>query len=236
MSRKYERKCDFCHGHYSGEGERFCSLKCAYMDPSRREKLRQANLGKTYSVISNKKKGRPGETHPFWGKHRPKETRDKIADTRKVNGIAHGILNPNWKGGICSDIGEYRRAYYNKRYKEDLYYRLRITMRNRLRFAIKSNQKKGSAIRDLGCTIPELRVHLEKQFQNGMTWDNWAVDGWHIDHKIPLTFFDLTIRGQLLKAVHYTNLQPMWAGENLSKGGANRTASRFSGTMLTFNL
>jgi hypothetical protein len=51
-----------------------------------------------------------------------------------------------------------------------------------------------------------------------MSWDNWTTDGWHIDHIKPLASFDLTDRQQLLLACHYTNLQPLWAIDNLSKG------------------
>ena len=71
---------------------------------------------------------------------------------------------------------------------------------------------------DLGCTIPELKQYLESKFQEGMTWENWGVHGWHIDHIIPLSSFDLADRDQLLTAFHYTNLQPLWAQANWSKG------------------
>ena len=63
----------------------------------------------------------------------------------------------------------------------------------------------------------QLKEHIEKQFVDGMSWDNWALDGWHIDHIKPLASFDLTDRQQLLEACHYTNLQPLWAKDYLSK-------------------
>lgn len=102
--------------------------------------------------------------------------------------------------------------------KADPVSKLAKVLRGRLTDAIKGNYKKGSAVHDLGCTIPELKMYLEGQFTDGMTWENWSFRGWHIDHKIPLAFFDLTDREQLLKAVHYSNLQPLWMKENFKKG------------------
>lgn len=93
---------------------------------------------------------------------------------------------------------------------------LAYILRNRLYQATRNDQKAGSAVRDLGCSIDYLKQHLELQFQEGMTWENYGL--WHIDHKKPLASFDLTDREQFLEACHYTNLQPLWAIENLSKG------------------
>ncbi len=111
----------------------------------------------------------------------------------------------------------YQRNYRKIRLKNDIYYRLAKRLRDRLRKAIKNNYKSGSAVSDLGCTIKYLKIHLEKQFKDGMSWDNYGYKTWHIDHIIPLDSFDLSIREQLLKAVHYTNLQPMWALDNIRK-------------------
>ena len=103
------------------------------------------------------------------------------------------------------------------RRKTDVQYKLSIGLRDRLRKSVKNNWKNGSAVNDLGCTIDELKKYLESKFQPRMTWDNWTTHGWHIDHIKPLASFDLTDRQQLLEACHYTNLQPLWAKDNLTK-------------------
>ena len=91
-------------------------------------------------------------------------------------------------------------------------------LRQRLCKAIDGNYKAGSAVNDLGCTVEQLKQHLESKFSPGMSWDNWRIDGWHIDHIKPLASFDLTDRKQFLEACNYTNLQPLWATDNLRKG------------------
>ena len=62
-----------------------------------------------------------------------------------------------------------------------------------------------------------LKEHLEKQFKPGMNWSNHSLRGWHIDHIRPLSKFDCTDPKELKKACHYSNLQPLWADENLKK-------------------
>lgn len=110
-----------------------------------------------------------------------------------------------------------RNQYSKNKYKNDSNYKLNILLRTRLNTAIKRKYKSGSAVRDLGCTIPELKIYLEKQFKEGMNWNNWSVNGWHIDHKIPLSSFDLSNRKHFLIALNYKNLQPLWAKDNLTK-------------------
>jgi len=70
----------------------------------------------------------------------------------------------------------------------------------------------------LGCTPDKLKIHLESMFTEGMSWNNYGVHGWHIDHIIPCSFFDLDIYSERKFCFHYTNLQPLWWHENLSKG------------------
>jgi hypothetical protein len=66
----------------------------------------------------------------------------------------------------------------------------------------------------LGCTIEEFRVYIQSKFTNGMTFENNGE--WHLDHIIPLA--TATTEEEIIKLNHYTNFQPLWAEENLSKG------------------
>jgi hypothetical protein len=71
----------------------------------------------------------------------------------------------------------------------------------------------------LGCSAQELAAHIEKQWKPGMTWENHGFNGWHIDHIIPAKAFDLTDPEQVKRFAHYTNVQPLWAKENMQKHG-----------------
>lgn len=127
-----------------------------------------------------------------------------------------------WEQKNAEHVAQKKRNYQRNRRHTDLDFKLRMNLRRRLVSALKTKSKyklnrAGSFVKDLGCNIPELKQHLEKQFQPGMTWDNWGKKGWHIDHIIPLSRFDLTDREQFLRACHYTNLQPLWWWENLQK-------------------
>lgn len=115
-------------------------------------------------------------------------------------------------------ISSYMVEYNQIRQKNDIQYNLVVHLRNRLTKAIKYNSKSGSAVKDLGCSIDELKSYLESKFQPGMTWENWGLHGWHIDHIKPLAKFNLTQRDEMLEAVNYKNLQPLWAIDNWKKG------------------
>ena len=101
-----------------------------------------------------------------------------------------------------------------------LHRRLSDRLRQRLVHALRGEYRSGSAVRDLGCTISELKSHLERLFTPGMAWDNYGhgLGKWGIDHIAPLSSFNLTDRNQLLAVCHYSNLQPMWFEDNMAKG------------------
>ena len=84
----------------------------------------------------------------------------------------------------------------------------------------KDSAESTSFIDLIGCSLDFLKQHLESQFKPGMSWENWNYQGWHIDHITPLSF--AKTEDDLHSLCHYSNLQPLWAKENLKKGGSNK--------------
>jgi hypothetical protein len=125
-----------------------------------------------------------------------------------------------WRACNKDKVRGYHRKHVNKKRKADIAFQLQMTVRTRIHGAL-ARSSIGKATRTLqhvGCTASELRLWLESKFLPGMTWENRGRHGWHIDHIIPLAKFDLSDPEQQAAAFHYTNLQPLWAADNLRKG------------------
>ena len=106
----------------------------------------------------------------------------------------------------------WNRDYQRQRLRSDPAFRACRNVRNRLNSFLKG---KGRVSKHLGCTLKEFKAHIEAQFQLGMSWDNYPE--WHIDHKHPLSVAYEEGSEAFAKASHYTNLQPLWATDNLKK-------------------
>jgi hypothetical protein len=91
-------------------------------------------------------------------------------------------------------------------------------MRSRINLFIKSKNinKSNKTFNLIGLKPIELKKYIEKQFTEEMSWDNYGLYGWHIDHIIPLS--SAKVENEIYKLCHYTNLQPLWAEDNLKKG------------------
>ena len=91
-------------------------------------------------------------------------------------------------------------------------------LRKRIGRAIRdygTGRKSASSALLLGCSMPEFMAHLESRFLPGMTWENR--NQWHVDHKRPARSFDLSDPAQQLACFHFSNLQPLWAVDNIRK-------------------
>ena len=111
-------------------------------------------------------------------------------------------------------INETRRKTLQKRRDEDPKYRAMMALHCRLYMAVKV--KTGKTLELTGCSKEELITHLQTKFTEGMTWDNYGE--WHIDHIRPCASFDLEDPEEQKKCFHWTNLQPLWAIDNMRKG------------------
>lgn len=116
----------------------------------------------------------------------------------------------------------YRNEYKKQRAKRDVGYRILRVLRHRFRMALGRSKKSGKTLVILGCSLKQLREQLESQWQPGMSWGNYGLYGWHIDHIRPCASFDLSIPEEQAKCFHHTNLQPLWAKDNIIKGARYR--------------
>lgn len=105
--------------------------------------------------------------------------------------------------------------YFVKRRKTDIGFKLEHNLRTRLNIALRGVDKSLSTMFLIGCETDYLMYHVQCQFRNGMNWDNYGK--WHIDHIKPCASFDLADPDQQKECFHYTNLQPLWAKDNLKK-------------------
>jgi hypothetical protein len=112
-----------------------------------------------------------------------------------------------------------QKAYERRkeRFKVNPNAHLKQMIGTRIYHALKGG-KKDRTVALLGCTVQHAREHIESLFKQGMSWGNYGVSGWHIDHIKPCASFDLTDPEQQKQCFNYKNLQPLWARDNLTKG------------------
>ena len=134
---------------------------------------------------------------------------DKVKEKRRER-YYRERKNPEW----VKKHRAYMRSYLSKWRSGNN--KISACLRTRMYMAMRYGKKCAGTSELIGISIVDLRKYLEKQFKQGMTWENYGE--WSIDHIIPLASFDLSTAEEQKKAFHYTNLQPLWAKDNSSKG------------------
>lgn len=119
--------------------------------------------------------------------------------------------NKKWEEKNKDKRREYKNNYSTQRLKTDCLFKLRRNVRIRINKFLKNKKDNSSDI--IGCSYLFLKEHLEKHFIDEMSWNNYGE--WHIDHIIPLS--SAKNEDEVLKLCHHTNLQPLWAEDNLKK-------------------
>jgi hypothetical protein len=222
------KKCLVCEKEFTTykKTKIFCSKDCAikykiqydkkyYSKPDVRKKVNQQQKINRAKLSSETKK-KYAENNKNW--------RIKNKEKVRQNWVSW-YLKPENKIKVRKNQNKPKRrealkTYYKNRRKNDPLFRLINNLRGGLSKLIIRNSKiiKNEKTKELiGCSVQELKIHIEKQFLPGMNWDNYSYETWHIDHIKPLSLaknMDDIIR---LKLMHYTNLQPLWAKDNIRK-------------------
>ena len=130
--------------------------------------------------------------------------------------------NKNYYKKNKAKVNAHNAEYWRERYKSDSTFRLKHNFRRRFHHFLCGNIT-AQMERYIGCTWAELKTHIESLWLDGMSWDNHSIDGWHIDHIIPVSSFDYgdgQLETSLKKCWHFSNLQPLWAEDNLAKSNS----------------
>jgi hypothetical protein len=149
-----------------------------------------------------------------------KEYRDNNKETIAARGKAYridhttetSIRGKKWR----SENREKLNKRYNERRATEPEFKLKSNLRGRIYKAMKGLNKSAPTMGLVGCTVEELKEHLASQFTENMTFENYGE--WHVDHMQPCASFDLLDPEEQRKCFHYTNLQPLWAIDNIRKG------------------
>ena len=204
-----------------------------------REKYRSNNKEQIKEINKNYRETHKEQTKEYSEKYR-KQNKEKIKEMNKLfsrtekSKIYQGKYYKENKDKILAYSKEYRaknkdkiNSYFQNKRHNDLHYRIYKNMQSRIQRAVKLDRTKkaDSTEKLIGCSIDCFKKHLESKFQGSMMWDNYGSD-WHVDHIKPCASFDLSIISEQRKCFNYTNTQPLWAGDNLSKN------SRYNGKLI----
>lgn len=178
------------------------------------------------SIAEKRKIRRQTEAYKAYVVSYKEKNREKILSQKRESNKQNYGTYKEWCNKNEDLLCQKRKAYYERnkdkifgyiynRKAKDPQYKLKFTLRCRIYSALKSKSwRKGGATEQLvGADYDTVKKHIEVLFKEGMTWENHGE--WHIDHIIPLA--SAKTEEEIKKLFHYTNLQPLWAEENLKK-------------------
>jgi hypothetical protein len=203
---------NFCKNKNRNGGLHYYCKECIKVN---RENNKEA-LAQRHKVYYENNKATLGQ----WQKVYYENNKEKIAERRKViyenNKEFYTQRNKVYYENNKKNIANRSLIYRNQKLKSDPLFRLIHNLRSRVRQLCKSVglQKNWRTIDAMGCTREEFIAYFESKFTDGMTWGNYGK--WHVDHIKPISL--ATTEQEAIELSHYTNLQPLWAADNLSKG------------------
>jgi len=212
--------CDFGNDKYNIDGLTYQCKTCRKINTKKwqqnnpdkyvESKIKNIEVSKKWTKL-NPEKNR--EKNKKWEKNNQDKVKDKVKNFKEQNPEYYKNYNKRW----LSNNPGYFKNYVKVRKENDDIFKIIKNIRSRLStfLKIKKYSKDYEFIKIIGCSTEELKKHIESQFMDGMSWDNYGYYGWHIDHKTPLS--SSKTEEDVLLLSHYTNLQPLWAEDNIKK-------------------
>ncbi len=192
-----------------------------YRENRRRIAREYRKTGEYYQYMTNYQKDNFDKIQKRTKQHRT-DNLEHYKDKSKENFIKHRERYRESAKKWYQKNKEKCNARGRERYRTETNYKLMCEIRSGIGRALRcrSIKKNHPSIKYLGCTVEEFKVYIESKFTDNMTWDNHGrgEEYWHLDHIKPLSSIDLGDVEQLKQACHYTNYQPLWEKDNLSKG------------------
>lgn len=214
-----KRNCPVCNVEYDADPQRLkwgrqttCSRKCSYkyrfIENSKQVDCECGNCGISFTRPESQAKTKHGKVFCS-------PSCQYAAISKKIT--PRIIEKPYNVVRKTEEEKKLSLQEYMKKLSQTPKYKLINTMRARLNEYLKQRgyKKDRRTFNVIGCSPDDLRNHIESQFVEGMSWENYSHTTWHIDHIIPIS--SANNQEEIYKLSHYTNLRPLWAKENYEK-------------------
>lgn len=159
------------------------------------------------------------EYHRQYYREHAQDYKDRKAQWRADHPEEERATRQAYVDANRESINEYHRKWKAKKSETDPQYKLKINLSRRIRYelhALGKGRKTNRTVEYIGCTIEDLKTHLERQFTPEITWESYGTV-WHIDHRIPCAAWDLVDDFESKCCWNYRNLQPMLSSDNQRK-------------------
>jgi hypothetical protein len=176
-------------------------------------KCQQALLMEDFTKDQYKCKSCSKISHSRWQEH----NENYFKRYREINKQRRAEYNAKWYKKNKSKALETKSKWRARQRKANPEFNIQNSLRCRMHGTIIKGYKSDSTLALLGCSFEDCREHLESLWHKGMNWQNYGLNGWHIDHIIPCSFFDLTKASEQKVCFNWKNLQPLWRTDNSVK-------------------
>lgn len=215
----YKYWCKECVNKYNKSKKIYKPKKVKFTDEEIRIRLNECVIKRRKSMSPEEIENERQRSRDWYYRNREKSI-TSVKKWRQENKERLKVTVEKYRENNRKRISKVHREYVNKRLSSDSLYKLKTILRGRIKDFIRKNgcTKRGSTSEIiLGTSYELVRIYIESKFVEGMTWGNhgFGKNKWHIDHIIPLS--SANTEEEVHRLFHYTNLQPLWAIDNLRK-------------------